>query len=294
MLNDSRMFGTALSLLALAQGMAPSDVPPSSAFGYKTKDAIEIEDRYYILGHPDQAAGAKTVYIDYLATLSGPREEPVTTAMLKVPTDYWVTATAVIDDDHIAVAGQVGQGGTVMTVVEVWTLRRPTVDLVTDPVTQERRHVMDVGGVADRQRILSVDADGRRGVRRLVKLRGKPSSLLIQFHDSGDLYELNSAAVPATLTKLFSPADGGGVPVVAALAETRLKWIDGRTHSTQGYIYVFYPAATPDDRGDDPLTFAMFDRNRDGSIETWEWLDFEELAQFYADGYEEIRLATQW
>jgi hypothetical protein len=284
-----------LSALAVAAFVPQSIDVPTSVLGYETQDGIEIVGRYYILGKPSHAAGQHRVWINYFATLSGPREKPLVSEMLQADTTYSVTATAAIDATHVAVAGQSSTTSSTTTVVELWTLRQPTVQVTTDPVTHERTHQMDVGAVTNRQQVLSLaDVAGKNGVRRLVKVRGKPASLFVQFHDSGDLYELDCTTSPPTLTKRLSPNANAGVPQVAELNESRFKWLSGRKHKQEGCMYVLEPELEPGNAQIAPFCYGLFDANCDGTIDSWKALTTDDIADLYGAGYDEIELATRW
>jgi hypothetical protein len=275
---------------------APQSIPvPNSLLGYKTVDAIEIVGRYYIHGTTDQAAGSQTVYIDYIATLSGPREQPLVAELLSVKAEFAVTATAVIDPDHIAVGGQESTAQGTRTIVEIWALQRPSVQVVTNPATGTREHTMSVGQVTQRQRVFeALAAPGREGIRRLVKVRGVPTALFVQFHDSGDLCSLDWSAIPATVTRVLSPVANSGVPHVPGLNETRFQLLDGRTHSEAGCMYVLGPPSTPGNADVAPFSLVLFDNDCNGTIDSWSYKSPSELSGFYDSGYREIGLATRY
>ncbi len=268
---------------------------PSDLLGYKTQDSIEILGRYYILGATDHAMGSSSLWINYIATLNGPREQPLASEMLKVDAGFAVTASAPLDADHIVVGGQETTASGTFNIVEIWTLRRPTVNTVSDPVTFERKHVLDVGAVTRRDRVLAGAATpGRTGVRRLIRVRGKAASVFCQFHDSGDLYELDYSIAPPTLTRRLSPAAGAGVLQAPDLNEARFKWLSGRRHSIEGCMYVFHEPTAPGNGARSPFCLALFDNDCDGGIDSWRHLTLDELSELYESGYSEIELATRW
>lgn len=268
---------------------------PSDLLGYKTQDSLEVVGRYYIHGATDQASGAPTLWINYIATLSGPREQPLASEMLEVDAGFAVTASAPLDVDHIAVGGQQTSASGTLNIVEIWTLRRPSVDVVVDPVTFERKHALDVGAVTSRVRVLEQAATpGRTGVRRLVRVRGKPAAVFCQFHDSGDLYEIDYSIASPTLTRRFSPAANTGVPQVPDLNAARFKWLDGRRHATEGCMYVFYEPVAPGNGSRSPFCLTLIDSDCDGNIDTWRHMELAELSELYDSGYKEIGLATRW
>lgn len=194
---------------------------------------------------------------------------------------YWPTATTFLERDLIAVAGK-GQNTTQdNTIIELWKLTVPSVRAALDP--QSGQSMLELFPLAVRGKVTVFDEvfEGRSVVRGMVRLRGKPYSMLVHFYDSGDLYELDykDAVVPppqgteATfpLTKVFRATPGTDVPFVPALADREMLWMHGATHQTLGHIYFLWPSFEVQKAlgATKPIALSMFDTDGDGALDTW-------------------------
>jgi len=264
------------SLLLLGAALLPGGQPPSELAHGRTLDRIEITDAGRLIqGIPGYDLAERRVWVTYAATSTGvhPRAEDACT--LEGQTAYWPTAVAVLDDQHLAVGGRFSEGGGHLTVVEVWHLCRPHMEV------DARGNARLAGaGWVERTRVYESAAEGRDMVRALVRLRGRPGTLLVQFHDSGDVAELEYGPVssagpypsdPARLVLAAQPRPGA--LYVPALANRALVEISVQEGGTGGFTYTLRPSAAlriarastaPDDR---PLL--LIDGDGDGVIDAW-------------------------
>jgi hypothetical protein len=167
-------------------------------------------------------------------------------------TNYWPTSAEVIVANKIAVAGK--ERGTGYTRIEVWTLTAPSFEVPSaGPGLQPQPDL-----VADVQLVYRAAIPGRDTVSAMVHVRGKPSSLFVQFYDSRDLYELDwsTPARPISLVLERSSEPGLGVD--------GYNYIMAGDHKTQGFVYVFMEVdCVPTIEG-----LVLCDSDRDGDIDT--------------------------
>ena len=176
-----------------ASGALPGGQPPSELAHGRTLDRIElVEGGFLVQGTAGYDLDARRVWVTYAATRTGVRPQGAGAQTVEERTAFWPTAVAVLDDQSLAVGGRFAGAGEPLTVVEVWRLRRPRIE--TDARGQGRLEGL---GVLERTRIYESARAGRDMVRALVRLRGRPGTLLAQFHDSGDVVELEYGPVRA-------------------------------------------------------------------------------------------------
>jgi len=280
-------------LVALALFFAP---PQSSTHHPETQtyDRIELTGRYYISGVARHSSIGKQVWVDYVATSSGPGDARIAADSVTRAVDFVPTSTAVLNSRLIAVGGRSSADPSVSR-IELWSLTEPTVALVTDPATGSRSHVMSGAEITGASLAFESSAAGMRGVRRMIRLRGKPSSLLVQFDDSADSYELDYASSPASATLKFKSAPGGAAPVIARLSDRALDATHGRRHSTAGFIYLLMPQMRAGQLPDAPdAGLALIDADYDGAIDTWLDASANQLRAWRDSGYVEVDLASKW
>ena len=267
----------ALSTLLLATLAAVSGGQPPLDLGHgRNLDRIEVvAPDHLIQGAPGYDLAQRRVWVTYAASTLGSRPRAVATRTLEERTAYWPTAVAAIDDQHLAVGGRFSEHGKTLTVVEVWRLRAPEVEI------DARGEASVTGvGVVERTRIFESDREGRDMVRTLVRLRGRSRTLLAQFHDSGDVVELEYGPVrqagpwkadPARLVLAAEPR--AGALYVPALANRALVEVSVAESSAQGIVYTL--RASPSLRmartGSEPdqRTLLLIDGDRDGAIDAW-------------------------
>lgn len=167
-------------------------------------------------------------------------------------TSYWPTSAEVIAPNKIAVAGK--ERGTGYTRIEVWTLTAPSFEVPrTGPGLQPQPDL-----VADVVLVHRAAITGRDTVSAMVHVRGKPSSLFVQFYDSRDLYELDWSAPTRPLSLVLERASEPG------LAVDGYNYLMAGDHKTQGFVYIFMEldcvSTIP------PLV--LCDSDRDGDIDT--------------------------
>ncbi len=243
-------------LLAVPKGMqGPNQLvvgaPPVETYGYATFDRIEIVAPYYISGIPTVFPKSKEVSFSYIAYNSPPVEgQFVAFGIHTEAVSFWPTTAAVLDNETVAVAGKGGDVDQIMTTIEIWKLTTPKVVFEVDPTTGQAHSSVTGVRVRSRTVVYNEAALGRDMVRALLRIRGKPHSIFVQFHDSNDLYELDytQAVLPTSpppvprfpLTKLFGGTPGTDVPYVPELADRSRKCVSGSTHITQGVLYSWW------------------------------------------------------
>mgnify|MGYP001238727032 CR=1 FL=1 len=282
-------------VISAARSPAPqSNWPPAGSefHSIQTFDLMEHIGRYYVVGRVDASARLGTVHLAYSANRTGPREHPLATASLRVEADgFTPTVAAVVDPTHVAVAGHRSDG---VTVVELWSVTEPTVSSSVD-ASGSRTYSLSTPTVSAKQPLLTVNTAGRRGVRRLVKVRGKPASLLVQFHDSRDLYELDYSVSPSALTLLYAARPGASAQVLADLLHDDLRSTFAARHSQLGCLYIFAPTlATTDENAHASPEVALVDEDCDGDIDSILHPTREERVAWADAGYVEWGLATRW
>jgi hypothetical protein len=267
----------ALIALVLSAAAALSGGQPPLDLGHgRNLDRIEVEaQRHLIQGTPGYDLEQRRVWVTYAATTLGARPRAVASRRLEERTAFWPTAVATIDDEHLAVGGRFSERGKTLTVIEVWRLRAPGIEL------DARGEATLTGiGLVERSRIYESDQPGRDMVRTLVRLRGRSRTLLAQFHDSGDVVELEYGPVreagpwkadPARLVLASEPR--AGALYVPALANRALVEVSVQESAANGIVYTFRPSPSlrmarsgsePDQR---PLL--LIDNDRDGAIDAW-------------------------
>jgi hypothetical protein len=178
---------------------------------------------------------------------------------------YWATATTVLDDQTVAVAGKRQK----KTVLEVWGVALPP---VITPVGGGTASFAASVAVTSRTVLLSLEEPGKDIVKWMVKNRGKPHAMFLQFSDSGDVYELDySDLTNPVLTQILSGGAGGSLPHTPELNSLELNCVVGSDHTQEGYTYVVFQDFE-DQWQDDPNpigAFTLFDHDRDGVIDDW-------------------------
>jgi hypothetical protein len=263
-----------ISLLLVLTAL-PGGQPPAELAHGRTLDRIELaEAGHLVQGTAGYDLAARRVWITYAATRTGVRPHGVDARTLEERTAFWPTAVAVLDDEHLAVGGRFAEPGEPLTVVEVWRLRRPRVE--TDARGEARLAGL---GVLERTRIYESARAGRDMVRALVRLRGRPGTLLAQFHDSGDVVELEYGPIraagpwredPGRL--VLAPRPEAGALYVPALLNRALVEVSVQeTRSGVTYTLRPSPALRIASRGEGPEQRALLliDGDGDGSIDAW-------------------------
>jgi hypothetical protein len=245
-------------------------------------DRVELIGNYYITGRAEVNLTLKTVDFPYYAKAMPPTsgdEIAVSRTSSSVP--YWPTNAATLDNTTVIVAGKGADLNQQNTIIELWRVTTPAVVFEHNPSTGVNEPRLTGVRVLSRTVVYEAAVVGRDIVRNVVKLRGKPYSVLVQFHDSGDLYELDcTQAVAPTeppptprfpLTKILRATPGTDVPFVVELADPARNWTNGATHVTHGYVYGFWVDLETQLRASGPTgpSLTLFDSDRDGTIDWW-------------------------
>lgn len=266
---------TALLSFLLAAGSLHGGQPPAELAHGVTRDRIQlVDDGHAIEGSAGYDLNARRVWVTYVATGPGlrPRAEGVRT--LEERTAFWPTAVAVLDDEHVAVAGRYSEPDTPTTVVEVWRLRRPRLERDASGTA----HIEGVG-VMERVRIHTSSGPEDDLVRALVRLRGRPGTLLAVLHRTGEVVELEYGPVRAAgpwradpERVVLSPRPRDGALYVPGLVNRTLVEFEVR-ESGRSTTYVLKPSAglRLASAGEPPEDRALYlvDSDGDGAIDAW-------------------------
>ncbi len=281
--------------------------PSIELSSYRTVDRAEIVGPYYISYFPTLNLPEKTVTFLSQAQPVPPGEGGyVGTEKHYESVGFWPTTAAILDNETVAVAGKGGDIDQVMTTIEVWKMTTPFVTFRIDPLTGLQEPTIANLQVRSRTVVYNDAVVGRDIVRALIRVRGKPSSMFVQFHDSNDLYELDytQAVAPTSpppvprfpLTKLFRGTPGTDVPFVPELADRSRNWVSGATHNTQGVRYCWWVSL------DDQITNSNYvktleasDWDKNGTIDAWSVPTAEQnqaAGLLDISQHTEVRLAT--
>jgi hypothetical protein len=264
-----------LSSLLLTTALLPGGQPPADLAHGRTLDRIElVADGRLVQGTPGYDLAKRRVWVTYAATSTGVHPRAQDARTVEEATGFWPTAVAVLDEEHLAVGGRFAEPSEPATVVEVWRLRRPRVEVDLRGVARL------VGlGVVERTRIYTSTTPGRDMVRTLVRLRGRPGTLLAQFHDSGDVVELEYGPVRAAGPwraddgrVVLTARPQAGALYVPALVNRAL--VEVSVQETRGgFTYTLRPPPSLRLAGRRPgpeeRTLRLIDSNGDGAIDAW-------------------------
>ena len=197
----------------------------------------------------------KKVEIRWERSTVGDFQSPELVAVQTIPVSFWPTCAEVVGSDKILIAGKDRDGD---TRIERWTLPTPLV--VTWGGGQQLQPQMPT----DMEVVYEASAAGRDMVRSILKLEGEPSSALVLFFDSRDLYRLDWGSEPYELTPVLSSSVE---PLLAVDFERCLRG----EHAANGYVYVF---SSPGEYGAVPYLVLM-DQDKDGVIDSHGAMDWE-------------------
>jgi hypothetical protein len=195
-----------------------------------------------------------------------------------VTVGYWPTYAEVVDSTTVLVAGKDRSGD---TRIERWTVTLP----IVTQLVGGGGYSVEVQPLADIEVLYDAAVVGKDMIRTMFRVRGKPSSALVQFYDSGDLYEINWGVAPYSLTT-----------VLAASAEPALTQVynafDAGDHSSLGYVYIL---------ADNANFFSvpaliLVDSNRDGTMDghyTMTWQAYHAAGLDNAANYVELNGLVQ-
>lgn len=172
-----------------------------------------------------------------------------------VPCSFWPTRVAALDDHTIAVAGKRPRGA---TIVEVWRVDPPDTTDMGGGLVRLDPKAPRVGTAFEEE------SPGMDMVSLLEPSLGSEASLLVQFNDSKDVYELKWATGAMHLIASTTPS-------TAVLFEPGLDGVFTTwtaNHSVLGYVYV--PKRVNSSVAEVVL---LRDGDRDGDIDGVESLD---------------------
>lgn len=169
-----------------------------------------------------------------------------------IPVSFWPTSAEVVAGNRIVVAGKERNGD---TRVELWELDLPIVTSKSTPAGVTKYEIV-TKPLKSITMLYSDKIPGRDTIRGMIALRGSSNMLLVQFHDSRDLYTLDWAAEPYALTLLSSASANPGLGL-------EFDVYVGGDHSLQGYCYTM---SSISDLTIGPC-YVLRDQNRDGVID---------------------------
>lgn len=249
-----------LPIVSTAQhGQPAQSQPPPAELDVGEKRGSAVEVSYEGLhGSVTYAMAEKLVrfywrrdFSDYLPEVASPPQlsiDGLFTSIQEENSVFWPTEVCGFGENRICVAGKAAIG---TTRIQIWTLAAdadlgtPYVD--NNGVVQYPRNSISIQA---KSTIYEGDQAGKRLVRALLRNHGSPVDLFVQFHDSSDLYRLNSSTGQLTL-------------VLAATQEPLLQsgFIDRwSAHHSLGYMYnLIAPGALG--------TLVLFDVDLDGVLD---------------------------
>jgi len=165
----------------------------------------------------------------------------------------WPTAVCSFGTDRVCVAGKDPRG---QTVIQSW---RFSTSEVFEPASAQSTGELffpdTLIPVASTTTVYEGDVPGHRLVRALFANHGAPDKLFVQFHDSRDLYELDTATHALSL-KVSSASD----PRLARSFDGSYTW----NHLQRGYLYCMGMEVNENGA---PESLIFVDANRDGTLD---------------------------
>lgn len=284
-------------------------ITPGTLAGVESWDGMEnLAGAYSVRGNISHQLHQKEIQLAYRAKLDSTGQE-VCEADIDESIAFWPTYATFLAPDLVAVAGKGQDPAQLNTVIEIWQLRVPQVRVSIHPTTGQSQLDLFPLGVRSKTTVYDAAVEGRDMVRALLRVRGQPNGLLVQFCDSGDLYALdygdavdppaNPAERDYPMVKLFRATPGTDVPYVPGLGDHRRLWMHGADHQTLGQMYVLWPSfeVRTSEGSAAPLPIVFFDGDRDGDLDARQQ---STAAQNQSNGildessYTEKFLRTQW
>lgn len=261
---------TALVLASIPWGPQGGWSPPPPATDLLVgleKDAAAVETEVAGLqGWADYSMWGRCVTVRWVYPVFGLTDGSLRDPSLGSSTDYyplsfWPTDVVGLGPGRLAVAGATAHG---KTIIEVFTLpnelKLPSVCYPGDGGPR----IVPLLQVPMKQRDAVFETDSGAGhyISVMFRNRGKPDSLLVQFHDTKEIFDFD--VVAGTMTKVATTTDSGDASV---LVVPGLDWIylacgDG-DHVSLGYVYWFY---TPGSSGLVDVLM-LVDEDRDGDLD---------------------------
>lgn len=174
---------------------------------------------------------------------------PEASLLEEFPLTFWPTACETTATNHLVIAGKRRNGS---THIERWTLKKPL--LLSGSAGGGVS--LSAQGLAETSEVYDAAQTGKDMVRGMVRKRGALDRVLLQFHDSRDLYELDFSQDPAVLAvALLHSAE----PALTGDFDN----YQGGNHSQLGFVYAFANVGDPDR----VPALLLKDSNRDGVID---------------------------
>jgi hypothetical protein len=181
-------------------------------------------------------------------TIRWKREAPNIQLYQSIATGYWPTAVVALGSgDEFVVSGKRRNGN---TVIERWKLTKP---IVNSPAIGAA--YMESAIVAEIDTLYDEAHQGRDMVLRMLARPGQTNSVLVQFFDSKDLYDVSWTAASTSTTLV---ASASALPAL----QTSFTFSWSRDHKTRGIVYVFRDEDVPNS------TLVLIDQDRNKTIDS--------------------------
>ncbi len=183
-------------------------------------------------------------------------------------TSYWPSSViAMRDASSFVVAGK--RRGNRNTVIEEWVISAP--ELIYDLGTGEPGAI-DAPSITSIETLYDDAVEGRDLVRVMIQERGVGDDVIVQFHDSGDVWKI-ARSEPFARSQVASVAPGSsGALVVPGLDEVRTNFWGG-THPSYGFVYVLGQARNGGSN------IVLVDSDMNGAVESSQHLSHTSWAQ---------------
>ena len=258
--------------LALCAPQIHSGVPPVEVQSTSGMSYFQPSAQFRATLMIDCEGKALTLHWRYAP--NGDFANPVAATKQVIAVGYWPTVAEVVSSTTVLIAGKERSGDTRL---ERWIVVPP---LVVEPVGGGAT-ALGAQPVGDIEVLYDASVAGKDMIKVMHRVRGKPSSALVQFADSNVLYELNWNAAPFALTQVLTPA------TEPALSNEYDYFFAG-DHITNGFVYVF---ADFDAHFASPA-LVLIDANRDGTIDARQTYTFAQYRAAALDArlsYVELR-----
>lgn len=185
-----------------------------------------------------------------------PHQQALVLGHRPVDLDFWPTCVLGLSRERLLVCGKADERGDHATRIEVWTFDRAEPALVPPSALIRSRH------------LVFEESSARRDMVALaVENQAAPNRCFVQFHGSGDLYDiaLDGRRPPRLLlTTDLAVASGTGIPAELGL-DLPYDRLDPANHRELGHVYIF--RSRDPNGGSTDAALVLIDRDRDGELE---------------------------
>lgn len=195
----------------------------------------------------------------------------------RYPVRYWPTCVRPLDNTHFCVAGKSALTGN--AILEIWTLAPPEFVHASDP---KALATISGGRVTGIEELYDSAVDGRMLVDEILPIHAEGQKrALVRFFDSGEVcaMDLGTGALKLVASPVARPASF----TIPLLAIARVGDAGGLANGEWAYTFRV-PGKTDNDApgGEEPRIVMLWDRNHDGTIESFETMS---AAEYTRRGY---------